>query len=99
MNNTQKAALISDALSQYILQIDRRNYHRQVLRLAIRVALEQTKDEYHIDTVQRRCCPLWGAPDPVDGMATQHLAAMIGSSSTWPKDLFENLDQGILAGD
>ncbi|WP_032655621.1 hypothetical protein [Pseudomonas syringae] len=98
MNNAQKAALISSALSQYILQKDARNYHRQVLRSAIRAALEQTPDERRIADVQRRCCPLWGPPDPVDAMATQHLAAVIGASPTWPKDLFYNSDMGELMG-
>ncbi|QXG35490.1 hypothetical protein [Pseudomonas viridiflava] len=98
MNNAQRAALISTALSQYMLQADARNYYRQVLRSAIRIALEQTPDERRIADVQRRCCPFWGPPDPVDVMATQHLAAVIAACSTLPKDLFENLDLGELMG-
>ncbi|MEX5602038.1 hypothetical protein [Pseudomonas syringae] len=98
MNNSQKAAYILRSLDQYLLQAGREAYYHEVLRLAISVALEQTPDERHIEDAQLRCCPFGGPPSPVDAAATQHLAAMIAASSTWPEQLFYNLDMGRLLG-
>ncbi|WP_145916470.1 hypothetical protein [Pseudomonas synxantha] len=100
MTNAMRAGLILDALNQYILQPDKALYFRQILRSAIRTALEQSPDARRIAQAQRRCAPSWGPTEsPVDVAATRHLASMIGSSSEWPKDLFENLDMGELQGD
>jgi hypothetical protein len=98
MNNSQKATYILDRLNSYILDVEKRDFHRETLRFALRVALEKTPDEEHTEAALLRCCPIEEHLDPVDVAATQHLAAMIGASNTWPNPLFYNLVMGKLFG-